>query len=126
LAVLVRYAQAAGKSKALALLHAVFKTVQAMNQSKDAVSYWQAVNRTFLNWDASLAAIWRDEKLASAESIAISREESLQFLAEERERIMRLSREQAIQEVLKWRNVENKIRAVMSVTDNGLMVIGVQ
>ena len=124
LAVLVRYAQKVGKSKALDLLHSVFKTVEAMNPSKDAGAYWQAVNRTFLNSNACLAAIWREEKLASAESIAISREEALQFLAEERERIMKLSREKAIREVLKWRNLENKIRAVKSVTDNGLLAIG--
>lgn len=124
LAVLVRYAQKVGKSKALNLLHAVFKTVETMNPSKDAAAYWQAVNRTFLNYNSCLAAIWREEKIASAESISISREEALQFLAEERERIMKLSREQAILEVLKWRKLENKIRAVKSVTDNGLLALG--
>lgn len=91
LAVLVRYAQEVGKSRARDLLHAVFKTVEAMSPSKDAGAYWQAVNRTFLNSNRSLVAIWLEEKLASAESIAISREEALQFLAEERERIMKLS-----------------------------------
>ena len=34
---------------------------------------------------------------------------------------MKLSRKEAIQEVLKWRKIENRIRAVESVTDNGLL-----
>ncbi len=43
------------------------------------------------------------------------------FVAAERERIMRLSREQAIREVLKGRKIENRIRAVESVADNDLL-----
>ena len=124
LAVLVRYAEQAGKAKAHALLHAMFKTVEAMNPSKDAVAYWQAVNGVFLSAESCLPAIWREEKIASTESIAVAREEALRFLAAERERIMRLSREQAIREVMKWRKLESRIRAVKSVADNGLLAIG--
>lgn len=124
LAVLVRYAAQVGRSKAQRLLHALFKAVEAMNPSKDAVAYWQAVNGVFLKADSSLPAIWREEKVASTESIAIAREEALRFLAAERERIMALSREQAIREVIKWRKLENRVRAVKSVVDNGLLTIG--
>lgn len=124
LAVLVRYAQQVGKSKALRLLQEVFKAVEAMNPAKDSTAYWQAVNRKFLTADKCLRAIWREEKLASGESILVSREEALTFLAAERERIMKLSRQQAIQEVIKWRKLDNRIRAVKSVADNGLLAIG--
>ena len=124
LAVLVRYAEQASKAKAQALLHAMLKSVEAMNPSKDAVAYWQAVNGVFLGADSCLPAIWREEKMASAESIAVAREEALCFLSAERERIMRLSREEAIREVMKWRKLESRIRAVRSVADNGLLTIG--
>ena len=121
LAVLVRYAEMIGQPNAIALLHDVFKVVEAMNPLKDAVAYWQVLNRVLLDADASVAAIWREEKVASLESIEISREEALTHLSAERERIMRLSREEAIREVIKWRKIENRIRAVKSVTDNGLL-----
>lgn len=124
LAVLVRYAEQVGKPKAQRLLHALFKAVEAMNPSKDAVPYWQAVNAVFLSAGTCLPAIWREEKVASTESIAVARDEALLFLAAERERIMRLSRQQAIQEVIKWRKLENRVRAVKSVVDNGLLTIG--
>ena len=65
--------------------------------------------------------MWKEEKIASIESIQVAREEALQFLATERERIMRLSREEAIREVIMWRKIENRIRAVQSVSDNGLL-----
>jgi type II restriction enzyme len=124
LAVLIRYAEAVGQGDAIALLHDVFKSVEAMNPSKDASTYWQVLNRKFLDSDDSVAAIWREEKMASVESIKVARKEALTFLAGERERIMRLSREDAIKEVLKWRKIENRIRAVKSVADNGLLELG--
>lgn len=124
LAVLVRYAEAVGQGDAIALLHDVFKSVEAMNPSKDASAYWQVLNHKFLDSDDSVAAIWREEKMASLESIKIAREEALTFLASERERIMKLTREDAIKEVLKWRKIENRIRTVKSVADNGLLELG--
>ena len=105
----------------MGLVREVFKTVEAMNPSKSANSYWQAVNRTLLDFDDIIGKIWREEKLASNESILISREEALTFLATERERIMRLSRTEAIREVLKWRKVDSKIQTVRSVTRNGIL-----
>ena len=121
LAVLVRYAQETTQSKALALVHEIFRTVDAMNPSRDAANYWQTVNRTLLDFDSVIGEIWRDEKLASNEAIPISKEEALTFLAAERERIMRLSRYEAINEVLKWRRLDNKIQTVQSVTKNEIL-----
>ena len=72
-----------------------------MNPTKVASVYWQAINRVLLDSDKSIAAIWKEEKIASIESRQVAREEALNFLAAERERIMRLSREEAIREVIK-------------------------
>ena len=95
-----------------------------MNPSTDAASYWQAINRTMLDFDRTIGALWRDEKLASNEAIQISKREALSYLAAERERIMRLSRAEAIQEVLKWRTLDNKVRKVQSVAKNNILDLG--
>ena len=124
LAVFARYAEATNTTNAMELVHQVFKTVESMNPSKDANLYWQAVNRKILDFDGKIAAIWKEEKQASVESIQISRDEALGFLASERERIMRLTKEQAIREVLKASKLDNKIRAIRSVVDNGLLGLG--
>lgn len=124
LAVLVRYADLRGTPSAIDLLHEIFKAVEAMNPSKNASAYWQTVNRTFLDADSTIPSIWREEKIASTESIQVAREEALRFLAGERERIMRLSRKEAIREVLAWRRVDKRMNAVRSVTDNGLLGLG--
>ena len=121
LAVLIRYAEATNRSKAMELVHEVFKSVEAMNPSKDANTYWQIVNRKMLYFDKRISGIWKDEKRAAIESILISREEALGFLASERERIMRLTKAEAIKEILKSRKMENKIKVINSVSDNGLL-----
>ncbi len=124
LAVLVRYAQDKSKNKAMKLLHEVFKAIEAMNPSKNANSYWQVVNRKMLDSDRVLSNIWKAEKTASIESIGISKKEALIFLSTERERIMRLTKEEAIKEVLKSSKIENKIKAIERVADNGLLNMG--
>ena len=96
LAVLVRYSHTTNKNKAMKLVHEVFKSVEAMNPSKDANTYWQIVNRKMLDFDHKIAEIWKDEKRASIESIHISKEEARGFLASQRERILRFSKEEAI------------------------------
>ena len=121
LAVLVRYTQGSTQNKAMELVREVFRTVEAMNPSESAASYWQAVNRTFLDFDGAIGTIWQDEKLASNEAICLSKEEALTFLATERERIMRLSRADAIKEVLKWGTLDNKVQKVESVAKNGIL-----
>lgn len=123
LAVGARYAELAGTNKAIDLLHTVFQTVESLIPSKSAVAYWQAVNTAILRFDRSIAKLWREEKIALAESVSILKQEALQFLASERERIMRLSREDAISEVLKSRKLDNRIRAVNKVADNGILKV---
>ena len=106
------------------LVHELFRTVEAMNPSKDAANYWQTVNRTLLDFDGIISEIWREEKLASNEAMLISRAEALTFLAAERTRIMSLSRDEAIKEVLRWRKLDNKIKAVQSVAENRILNLG--
>lgn len=124
LAVLVRYAASVKQRHAVMRLHDMFRSVEAMHPSKDATAYWQTVNRSLLNDGEEIAGIWREEKMAATESIQQAAEEALQFLAAERERIMRLSREDAIQEVIRGRNLDNRMRAVRAVADNGLLELG--
>ncbi len=121
LAVLARFAKESSRSKTVEMVLEIFKAVEALNPSKSASSYWKTVNRTLLDFDARLSSIWREEKLASNEAMLISKEEALTFLAAERARIMRLSRDEAIKEVLMWRKLDNKVHTVQSVAENRIL-----
>jgi len=121
LAVLVRYAKEKGTEKAMELLEEVFKSIEAMNPSKKANDYWQIVNRTFLNSDTVVSKLWREEQQASVESINISKQEALKFLAEERERLMKMSKQEAIQELLKLYKIDQKYNAINTVSSNNIL-----
>ena len=123
LACLVRYAEDRGTDAGTSLLHEVFSSIESMLPTKSANDYWQAVNRVLLNRRGA-SDLWREEKIALLESIEIARDEALRFLAEERQRIMKLSRQDAIREVLVGRKLDARISAVKSVSENSLLDIG--
>lgn len=90
------------------------------SSNKMVYGYWQTLNRVMINFDKSVNRLWQDEKQASIEAVDVSRNEALTFLASERERIMKMSKDEAIAEILKSSKLEGRIRAVKSVSDNGL------
>jgi len=57
------------------------------------------------------------------ESIAISKEEALTFLAQEREKIMRMSHNEALKELIKLHKIESRMKTINAVSDNGLFTI---
>lgn len=121
LAVLARFAELSTKRGAQQVVREIFTTVEAMNPSRDAVSYWQAVNRTLLKSGTKISGIWKEEKLASHEAMHVAKMEALLFLAEARTRIMGMSRNEAITEVLKSSRIANKIKTVQAVTERGIL-----
>lgn len=123
LALLLTYSEIEGKAKAQNLLHEVFKTIPALNPSKNATDYWLAINKTMLSFSKKIEPLWTLEKSVAAESIEIAKEEALTFLAKEREKIMRMSHEEAIQELIKVHKIESKIKTIEAVSDNELFTI---
>ena len=120
LSLLVRYAKEIGKKKAEDLLLQIFEAIQTMNPTKRANDYWMSINRTMLNHSKSISKIWKDEKMAALEAIEIAKKEALIFLASEREKIMRMSHEEALKELIKASKIDNKIRIINKISDNGL------
>lgn len=120
LSLLVRYANEVSQSKAENLLFDIFKTVPALNPSKSAVDYWLGVNKTILGSSKSIFELWQDEKIAATESIEIAKVEALKYLSSEREKIMRMSHEEAVRELVKVSKIESKIEIIKRISDNGL------
>lgn len=120
LSLLVRYANEVSQSKAENLLFDIFKTVPALNPSKSAVDYWLGLNKTILGSSKSIFELWQDEKIAATESIEIAKVEALKYLSSEREKIMRMSHEEALKELVKASKIDSKIEIIKRISDNGL------
>jgi hypothetical protein len=123
LALLVRYSLLDGNAKTEELVQEIFKVIPALNPSKDASSYWLALNRTILGYSNKTEELWKEEKVAAVESVEAAKEEALLFLAKVREKIMRMSHEDALKELVRIYNIENKIKVIRSVADNGILEI---
>lgn len=120
LSLLVRYANEVSKNKAENLLFDIFKIIPALNPSKSAVDYWLGVNKTILGHSKSIFELWQDGKLAATESIEIAKIEALKYLASEREKIMRMSHEEALKELVKASKIDSKIATIKRISDSGL------
>ena len=123
LALLLSYSEREGQKKAQQLLKKIFEIIPALNPSKDAADYWLAINKTILKFSKSIEPFWEIEKGVTTESIAIAKEEALIFLAQEREKIMRMSHKEALEELVKVHKIESKIKTINKISDNGLFTI---
>lgn len=123
LAVLIRLSQLKGKASAEKLLHGIFKVIEGLNVSKGAADYWRPVNSSMLDFDPAIGDIWKQEKLAALEGIEASKEIALNYLASERERIMRLSHDEAIKQLVEMHKIDSRASVIKGVRDNDIMSI---
>ncbi|MGH7953628.1 MAG: HindIII family type II restriction endonuclease [Limisphaerales bacterium] len=121
LCLLIAFSKIAGGEKAQELLLELFKIVRALQPSKDANSYWLPLNRKMLEFSKQISELWKTEKMAALESIEIVKDEALTHLAAERMRIAQMSRDEAIQELIREHNIENRMAVINNVADNGIM-----
>lgn len=123
LSLLVNFAIKESKKRSEELLQRIFNVIPALNPSKNANDYWVSINRTILDFSNKLNYLWKNEKIASVEAIQAAKNEALTYLASEREKIMRLSHDEALRELLKLSKIDNKIKIINSIEDNGLFEI---
>lgn len=123
MAVLLQFADLKGNAAAEELLLRILKCAEAMNPDKDATSYWATLNHAMLKFDKSIGEVWASEKPATIQAIQIAKEEALTFLAKERERIVKMTRDEAIEHLLRLRNIDGRDRVIQTVADNGIMAI---
>lgn len=123
LSVLVCYKQVISAEKVEELLLKIFESVKMLNPSKDANAYWFAVNKAMLSFDSKIEEFWSTEKIAAIESIKVAKEQALTYIAKEQEKIMRMTHEQAINELLKANKFESKIDVIKGVVSNDILEI---
>ena len=123
LSLMVRYANEISKSKAEDLLYKIFKTIPALNPSKSAIDYWLGINKVILGHSKSIFELWQDEKIGATESIEIAKIEALKHLSSEREKIMRMSHDEALKALVKSSKIESKMITINKISDNGLFGI---
>ena len=123
LSLLLNFSQLNGTHNTQELILKLFKTVLALNPSKNSNQYWSAINRTMLDYSKDVEMLWNVEKIASVESVEIAKLEDLTFLAKQRETIMRMTHDEALFELIKVYKIDSKIVAINAVRDSGIFAI---
>ena len=121
LSVLLNVREQIGTQSSINLLGKVLQQVEGLAPSKSAVSYWTAVNQSVLQHASCIPDIWKQEKLATLDAIAIAKDEALAALAQERETIMKMSRDEAIQSLITGRKLSTREKVIRAVVDNQLL-----
>ena len=99
----------------------ILKTVNILHPSKSAVDYWMGINRALINFLSDQVDLWETEKRASLEGLSIAKKESIQYLTSERDRILSLSRREAVEELVRLVGVNSRIQRVDNISLGSLL-----
>ncbi len=106
---------------AAAGLHEILKTVSLLHPSKNAVDYWTSINRALVSSLSPDTELWTAEKTASIESLAAAKNESLRCLRLERNRLLGLTHQQAIEELIRKAGLDSRIQYVERIEHGPLL-----
>lgn len=123
LTVLARLVEATNQTTAMDTLHSILKCTATLNPGKEAMPYWHQVNRAMLDAHPCIAGLWQDEKIANLESIKAAKDEALTALATERQRILQMTHDEAIQSLIRYKNIDGRSRIISAVSDSGILGI---
>lgn len=123
LAALVALAMRNGQEAAENGLGNVLKTVSLLHPSKSAVDYWTGINRSLVGSSAQGHDLWLTEKIASIEALEEVKNESLRYLRAERNRLLGLSHQEALAELIRLAGLDSRITTVERVEHGGLLEV---
>ena len=121
LAALVALSSTKTPKVAEAGLHKVLKVVATLHPSKSASDYWVGINRALVRALGVNYDLWTQEKKESLSGLAVVKEEALKFLRAERTRLLRLSHQEAIDELLRATGLASRIQQVEQVEHGDLL-----
>ena len=121
LASLVGLADNQSTTSATRGLSVILNRVSVLQPSKSASAYWIGINEGLVQALGDDRNLWTQEKVASQEGLSIAKGESIMYLRRERERLLRLSHREAINELVRISGIDSRIRKVESVPFGNLM-----
>ena len=124
LAVLVALAARRGAERAEMSLQEILKTVPTLHPSKTAGDYWTGINKSLVAALHRDGDLWTAEKMASLESLETVKQESLQYLQAERDRLLGLSRQEALAALIRASRLDSRAAQIRSVEHGGLLGAG--
>lgn len=124
LAVLIGLTGRENPSAAEAALETLLKAVSVLHPSKSALDYWVGINRSFVALLDGHVDLWTTEKTLSLEALQVAKEESLRYLRTERDRLLGLSHQEALAELINHAGIDSRIAQVERIEHGPLLETG--
>lgn len=121
LGALVGLATRQGKAIATQGLERILQSVSLLHPSKNASDYWLGINKALVASLDTDVDLWTEEKTASLTALGIAKDEALTYLRSERNRLLGLSHEQALEELIRALGLEARIAQVERVEHGSLL-----
>lgn len=121
LAALVVLASRTTSKAAEAGLHKVLKTVATLHPTKNASDYWVAINSALVAALGANSDLWTNEKKESLAGLSVAKDEALKYLRAEKTRLLRLSHQEALSELLRATGLDSRLQHVEQVEHGNLL-----
>jgi len=102
-------------------LHNILQAVSVLHPSKSAVDYWTGINRALVASLANDTDLWTIEKTESLAALDAAKAEALRYLRIERNRLLGLSHQQALDELLRLAGLDSRIAKVEGIEHGSLL-----
>jgi len=121
LAALVALAERRGQTLATKGMGSVLKSVSLLHPSKSARDYWLGINKALVAILKNDVELWTREKTASLAALDLAKDEALTYLREERNRLLGLSHQEAIDELVRAVGLDSRIAQVERIEHGNLL-----
>lgn len=121
LAALVTLAWRRTDTVATAALNEMLIATDVMNPTKSAEHYWTGVNRALVNCLGTDIDLWRTEKRESAHALEIAKQESIAHLVSERDKVLALSHQEALAELVRVKRFDMRMDYIRRVRHGTLL-----
>lgn len=121
LAALVALAERRGQALATKGLGSVLRSVSLLHPSKSAADYWLGINKALVTVLKTHVELWTTEKTASLAALDLAKDEALTYLRAERNQLLGLSHEEAIQELIRAAGLDSRIAQVERIEHGNLL-----
>ena len=121
LAALIVFTSRQGTKQAELAFHEILKTIPTLHLSKSAVDYWTGINQSIVKSLDKDANLWTVEKTASIETLGTLKQESLRYLQSERDRLLALSHQEALEALIRSARIDARAAQVRNVEHGELL-----
>lgn len=99
----------------------VLKSVSLLHPGKNAADYWLGINKALATALKGDVGLWTTEKTASLVALGVARDEALAYLRSERNRLLGLSHQQALEELIRAAGLDSRIEQVVRIEHGNLL-----